>query len=135
MGEGGAERAGGARGAELVMLRALFAEVRDYKMRRAVYDRGETRDYTLSRADMEALIPVIEGRMPLLVTVNRASDIRDALAMARGEGVKLILEGVAEGWRLAGEIAAAHVPVLAIGRASCRERGCRTCETRWSPAH
>src|SRR3546814_3636722 len=35
MGEGGAERAGGARGAELVMLRALFAEVRDYKMRRA----------------------------------------------------------------------------------------------------
>src|SRR3546814_12245815 len=61
---------------------------------------------------MEALIPVIEGRMPLLVTVNRASDIRDALAMARGEGVKLILEGVAEGWRIAGEIAAANVPVL-----------------------
>src|SRR3546814_16280361 len=58
------------------------------------------------------LIPVIEGRMPLLVTVNRASDIRDALAMARGEGVKLILEGVAEGWRIAGEIAAANVPVL-----------------------
>ncbi|MBB5708038.1 amidohydrolase family protein [Sphingopyxis panaciterrulae] len=112
MGEGGAERAGGARGAELVMLRALFAEVRDYKMRRTAYDRGETRDYTLSRADMEALIPVIEGRMPLLVTVNRASDIRDALAMARGEGVKLILEGVAEGWRIAGEIAAANVPVL-----------------------
>src|SRR3546814_12774536 len=32
--------------------------------------------------------------------------------MARGEGVKLILEGVAEGWRIAGEIAAANVPVL-----------------------
>src|SRR3546814_20912950 len=32
--------------------------------------------------------------------------------MARGEGVKLILEGVAEGWRIAGEIAAATVPVL-----------------------
>src|SRR3546814_5888299 len=103
MGEGGAERAGSARGAELVMLRALFAEVRDYKMRRAAYDRGETRDYTLSRADMEALIPVIEGRMPLLVTVNRASDIRDALAMARGEGVNMITEGVAEGWPIGGE--------------------------------
>lgn len=112
MGEGGAERTGGARGGELALLHALFAEVRDFKARRAAYDRGETRAYMLSRADMEALIPVVDGRMPLLVTVNRASDIRDALAMARAEGVKLILEGVAEGWRVAGEIAAAGVPVL-----------------------
>src|SRR3546814_4954430 len=77
MGDAGAERAGGARAAELVALRALFAEVRDYKARRAAYDRGETRDYMLSRADMEALIPVVDGRMPLLIPVNRASDIRE----------------------------------------------------------
>ncbi|MBO9695784.1 MAG: amidohydrolase family protein [Sphingopyxis sp.] len=112
MGDAGAERAGGARAAELVALRALFAEVRDYRMRRAAYDRGETRDYTLSRVDMEALIPVVEGRMPLLVTVNRAADIRDALALAREERLKLILESASEGWRVAGEIAAAGVPVL-----------------------
>lgn len=112
MGDAGAERAGGARAAELVALRALFAEVRDYRMRRAAYDRGETRDYTLSRIDMEALIPVVEGRMPLLVTVNRAADIRDALALAREERLKLILESASEGWRVAGEIAAAGVPVL-----------------------
>lgn len=112
MGDAGAERAGGARGAALVTLRALFAEVRDYRARRAAYDRGETRDYLLARADMEALIPVIEGRVPLLVTVNRASDIRDMLAMARAEGLKLVLEGAAEGWRVADQIAAASVPVL-----------------------
>jgi imidazolonepropionase-like amidohydrolase len=112
MGDAGAERAGGARAAELVALRAIFAEVRDYKTRRAAYDRGETRDYTLSRVDLEALIPVVEGRMPLLVSVNRASDIRDVLAMAKSERLKLILEGVSEGWRVAGDIAAAGVPVL-----------------------
>ena len=112
MGDAGAERAGGARAAELVALRALFAEVRDYTARRAAYDRGETRDYMLSRADMEALIPVVEGRMPLLITVNRASDIREALALARDEKLKLILESASEGWRVAGEIAAAGVPVL-----------------------
>src|SRR3546814_18012280 len=61
---------------------------------------------------MEALIPVVEGRMPLLITVNRASDIREALALARDEKLKLILESASEGWRVAGEIAAAGVPVL-----------------------
>lgn len=112
MGDAGAERAGGARAAELVALRAIFAEVRDYKVRRTAYDRGETRSYTLSRSDLEALIPVVEGRMPLLVSVNRASDIRDVLEMARSERLKLILEGASEGWRVAPEIAAAGVPVL-----------------------
>jgi len=112
MGDAGAGRAGGARGAQLVALRALLAEVRDYKTRRAAYDRGEARDYMLSRADMNALVPVVEGRMPLLVSVNRAADIRDALALAREEGLKLILESAGEGWRVADEIAAAGVPVL-----------------------
>ena len=112
MGEEGAERAGGARAAELVTLREIFADVRDFARRRAAYDRGETRDYLLSRADLEALVPVVEGRMPLLVSVERASDIRDALALAREERLRIILEGAAEGWRVADEIAAADVPVL-----------------------
>ncbi|WP_114954295.1 amidohydrolase family protein [Sphingosinicella terrae] len=112
LGEDGAERAGGARGAALTSLRAILADVRDFARRRAAYDRGETRDYLLSRADLEALVPVVERRMKLLVSVNRASDIRDALAFAREERVGIILEGVAEGWRVAAEIAAAGVPVL-----------------------
>ncbi|WP_129791512.1 amidohydrolase family protein [Sphingosinicella sp. CPCC 101087] len=112
MGDAGAERAGGARAAELVALRTVFADVRDFARRRAAYDRGETRDYGLSRADLEALVPVVEGRMPLLVSVNRASDIRDVLALAREEGLRVILEGGAEAWRVAADIAAAEVPVL-----------------------
>jgi len=112
MGEAGAERAGGARAAERVALRAVFADVRDFARRRAAYDRGETRDYLLSRADLEALVPVVEGRMPLLVGVDRASDIRDVLALAREEELRVILVGAAEGWRVAADIAAAQVPVL-----------------------
>src|SRR3546814_13070786 len=117
MGEAGAERSGGARGSQLVALRATFAAVRDYKAHRAAYDRGETRDYGLSRADLEALVPVVEGRMPLLVSVHRASDIREVLAMAQSERLKLNLEGASEPWLVADEIE--------IGRASCGERVCR----------
>jgi imidazolonepropionase-like amidohydrolase len=112
MGEGGAERAGGARAAEFVALRAALADVRDFARRRVAYDRGETRTYALSRADLEALLPVVEGRMPLLVSVNRASDIREVLALARAEHLRIILEGAAEGWRVAADLARAGVPVL-----------------------
>jgi imidazolonepropionase-like amidohydrolase len=114
MGEGGAERSGGARAAQFTALRAALADVRDYARRRAAYDRGETRAYTLSRADLEALIPVVEGRMKLMVSVNRASDIRDILALAREERLDIILEGAAEGWRVAEDIARAKVPVLLV---------------------
>jgi imidazolonepropionase-like amidohydrolase len=112
MGEGGAERIGGARGGQIALLRAMIADARDFSRRRAAYDRGETRDYLLSRVDLEALIPVVEGRMPLLVSVNRASDIRDVLTLAREERLGLILAGAAEGWRVAEEIARAEIPVL-----------------------
>ena len=50
--------------------------------------------------------------MPLIVTVHRASDIQQVLRLAREEGIKLILDGDEEGWLVAGEIAAAGVPVL-----------------------
>ncbi len=112
MGEGGAERAGGARGSALVALRATLADVRHFARHRAAYDRGEGRPQTLSRIDLEALVPVAEGRMPLIVKVDRASDIVEMIALAREEGLRIILDGAEEGWRVADAIAAAKVPVI-----------------------
>src|SRR5690606_25389650 len=111
-GEAGATVAGGARGAEFVLFKETLAEVRAYARNKAAYDRADMRALSLSRADLEALIPVAEGRMPLIVTVNRAADIQQVLRLAREEGVKIILDGAAEGWLVADEIAAANVPVL-----------------------
>lgn len=111
-GEAGKAVAGGARGAEFVLFKETLAEVRTYARNKAAYDRAALRDLSLSRADLEALIPVAEGRMPLIVTVNRAADIQQVLRLAREEGVKIILDGAAEGWLVADEIAAANVPVL-----------------------
>ena len=111
-GEAGKGVAGGARGAEFVLFKETMAETRLYARNKAAYDRAALRDLSLSRADLEALIPVAEGRMPLIVTVNRAADIQQVLRLAREEGVKIILDGAAEGWLVADEIAAANVPVL-----------------------
>jgi imidazolonepropionase-like amidohydrolase len=112
LGESGAQRVGGSRAAQLVQLRELLDGVRFFDENRKAYDRGELRDLGLSRADLDALVPVIEGRMPLMVGVHRASDIRQALQLAREYKLRIILSGAAEGWRVAKEIAAAKVPVL-----------------------
>ncbi|RZJ76981.1 MAG: imidazolonepropionase, partial [Brevundimonas sp.] len=111
-GEAGAGVAGGARGAEFTLFRETLAEVRLYARNKAAYDRAALRDLSLSRADLEALIPVAGGAMPLIVTVHRASDIQQVLRLAREEGVKVILDGAEEGWLVAADIAAAGVPVL-----------------------
>src|SRR3546814_18732897 len=110
MGEGGAERAGGARGAAIVALRATLDDVRHFARHRAAYDRGEGRPQRLSRIDLAALVPVAEGRMPLIVKVDRASDIVELIAFARDKGLRIILHGTAEGWRASAATSAAQGP-------------------------
>jgi imidazolonepropionase-like amidohydrolase len=110
--QSGGEHAGGSRNAAIVELKENLDDVRSYMRNKAGYERNQTRPYSLSKADLEALIPVVDGRMPLLVNVERASDIREALDIARSEKLKIILDGADEGWRVANEIAAAHVPVV-----------------------
>jgi imidazolonepropionase-like amidohydrolase len=112
LGEAGARDAGGSRAAEFVQLRATFQDVRDFAKNRAAYDRNQMRQMNLSREDLEALIPVVEGREPLMVSVHRAADIHQVLKLAREENLHLILEGAEEGWLVAPEIAAARVPVI-----------------------
>jgi imidazolonepropionase-like amidohydrolase len=112
LGERGARLAGGSRSAALLTLREALEDASDYAAHRAAWARGERRDYALSRLDLEALVPVVEGRLPLVVSVDRASDVRTALALAAEHGLRLVIAGGAEAWRLADEIAAAGVPVL-----------------------
>lgn len=63
--------------------------------------------------EMEALLPVIRGDMPLLVEANRAEDILAALDWVEKNKVPhVVLTGVAEGWRVADRIAKAGIPVI-----------------------
>lgn len=112
LGEEGAMHAGGSRGAAIVFVKSALDDARSFARNRAAYERGDTRAFGLSRVDLEALVPVTERKIPLLIRVNRAADIRQTLNLAREENIRVILEGAAEGWRVAREIAAAEVPVI-----------------------
>jgi len=101
-----------SRGELLLRLREVLEDARAYGRRKADYERAQTRQFSASRLDLEALGPVLEGREPLMLEADRASDIESALKVARDYGVKLIISGAAEAWMVADKLAAAHVPVM-----------------------
>jgi imidazolonepropionase-like amidohydrolase len=93
-------------------LREVLLDARAYAQRRAEFERAQTRPFAASRADLEALIPVMAGRLPLMIAADKASDIQSALDLARELNLKLIIAGGAEAWRVAPRLAAQKVPVL-----------------------
>ena len=101
-----------SRGELIVKLRELLDDTRFFQTHRDAFDRAQTRPFAASRLDLQAMIPVIQGRLPLVVVVDRASDIDAAMRIAREFNVKLMIGGGAEGWMMADKLAAAHVPVL-----------------------
>ena len=112
-GESGAGAAGGSRPAAIASFRNALAQAKLYARNPASYnDQGK--DALLTRADAEALQPVIAGKMPLLIHVERASDILVLLDLKREmPALKMVFVGVSEGWMVASQLAAAHVPVIA----------------------
>jgi imidazolonepropionase-like amidohydrolase len=112
IGEAGAALTGGARATSMARLREMLQDARDYDANRGAFEARNRRDYAMSRLDLEALVPVVRGELPLALSVNRASDILSALRLAREMGVRLILQRAAEGWMVAKEIADARVPVV-----------------------
>jgi imidazolonepropionase-like amidohydrolase len=101
-----------SRGELIVKLRELLDDTRFFRTHRDAFDRAQTRPFAASRLDLQAMIPVIEGRLPLVITVDRASDIDAAMRLAREFNVKLMIGGGAEAWMMATKLAAAHIPVL-----------------------
>jgi len=101
-----------SRGELIVKLRELLDDTRFFRTHRDAFDRAQTRPFAASRLDLQAMIPVVEGRLPLVITVDRASDIDAAMRLAREFNVKLMIGGGAEAWMMASKLAAAHIPVL-----------------------
>jgi len=101
-----------SRGELIVKLRELLDDTRFFQTHRDAFDRAQTRPFAASRLDLQAMIPVIQGKLPLVVVVDRASDIDAAMRIAREFNVKLMIGGGAEGWMMADKLAAAHIPVL-----------------------
>lgn len=79
------------------------------KLHHAIMEKGLTPEYN---PDLEALLPVLRGEMPLMIEVNKSNDILSAMRWAKSKDVKAILTGCAEGFRVADSIAVHGFPVI-----------------------
>jgi len=118
LGQGAVQQDGspGTRAKAVAMLRAALIDAREYARarERAARDeeRDEERDPPARNLRHEVLARVLDGELPLLVTVHRHHDVLAALRVAEEFGLRLVLDGVADAPLVLDEIRAAGVPVV-----------------------
>jgi imidazolonepropionase-like amidohydrolase len=112
LGETGSYFTGGTRSAAWLTLRNALNEALDYREHKGDFERGMRRPYAHSVTDLEALQGVINGNTPMIISINRASDIAVLIKFVDEYSVKAIISGGAEAWMLADELAAAQIPVI-----------------------
>jgi imidazolonepropionase-like amidohydrolase len=103
---------GGARGGASLRMREVLDDAQFWRDHREAFDQGRSRDLSVSQLDLEALVPVLDGQVPLIVDVHRASDIEAVLGIAEEYGIDLVIRGGSEAWMVADRLAAAGVPVI-----------------------
>jgi imidazolonepropionase-like amidohydrolase len=96
---------GGSRAAQFMLLTQALAEARSPQQ--VSEDKP-----LLTPLGRLALLEFVERGAPFVFDVDRAADIHQVLAFARREKLRAVIAGGAEAWLVAGELAAAHVPVL-----------------------
>ena len=104
---GAADFTGGSRAVLLQRLHGAFEEAARFSPNRY---RAEGNDY--SRQDMAALKEFLRSGKPLVLHVNRAADILRCIELAEVHGLRLIVLGGAEAWKVRAALAEAGVAVI-----------------------
>ncbi|MBI3282354.1 MAG: amidohydrolase, partial [Acidobacteria bacterium] len=92
---------------KLQALEDFFEQARRYRKAKVANAPGFKPDVRL-----EAMLPVLEGTVPVLVTASRERAIRDALEFAEKEKIRIILAAAEDAARLAPELKAKNIPVI-----------------------
>jgi imidazolonepropionase-like amidohydrolase len=99
----------GTRAKGVSMLREAFVAAQIYKDKMQDEDLSKRPDRDLAK---EALLEVLNGEVPALITAQSARDIITAIRLRDEFGFKLIIDGGAEAYSVIDELVAAKVPVV-----------------------
>jgi imidazolonepropionase-like amidohydrolase len=86
----------------------FFEEARHYQQAAA---KGSVRNYTRD-LKFEAMIPVLEGKLPLLILADRAREIRGAVEFCDKQKVRMILGSGADSLKVVDLLKAKNIPVI-----------------------
>ncbi|GMU84585.1 MAG: amidohydrolase [Planctomycetota bacterium] len=117
------DKSPGSRGKMMAMLRGELIKAREYSAkRRAVASQpAASRPGAESEKDkqppernlrLDALVDVLEGRVPLMVSANRVQDIDSVLRLAEEFKIKVWIDSASEVYEILDRVKAAGAPVL-----------------------
>jgi imidazolonepropionase-like amidohydrolase len=94
-------------------LRQMLFDAQAYREAKVVYERSPrgVKRPTPDRS-LEALLPVLDGKLPVVFHADRERDIRRALDLAEEFRLKAVIAGGTEAWKVTDRLGQADVPVL-----------------------
>jgi imidazolonepropionase-like amidohydrolase len=95
------------READLKELKSALESARAYRQAKASGSKDLKPDPVL-----EALLPVLDGKLPVIVSASEVRQIKDAVKWAKDEGVRMILEATSDAWRVADLLKSNDIPVI-----------------------
>jgi imidazolonepropionase-like amidohydrolase len=103
----------GTRAKAAAIVREKFIKAREYRLKVLAAGSDSTK-LPPRDLEMEALLQVLDGKRIVHMHTHRHDDIITALRLQKEFGYRLVLHHVTEGWKVAKEIADAHVPCSII---------------------
>lgn len=104
-----AKKSPGTRAKAIALLRTELIKADEYQSKLETAEEGKEPSRNLR---LEALVNVLQGKNPLLLTAHRHQDIGAALRLAEEFGFKLILDGASEAHLMLEAIKKANVSVI-----------------------
>ena len=101
-------------------LRQAFIDAQDYEQKQAAYEKKKSDEKEKDKAGappkrdlkLEALLPYLQGKKPVVLAVEEPNDLLTALDLANEFHLKVVLNHVTHSAALLDKIASTHLPVI-----------------------
>jgi imidazolonepropionase-like amidohydrolase len=97
-------------------LKNFFAEARAYR------DAAKAGQTVRSDVKYAAMIPALDGAIPVVVAADGVAQMNDAITWAKQEGLKLVIRGGADAIHVAPRLKAENVPVILTSTMAAPDR-------------
>ena len=110
---GSIEAGGESKAANLLLMEDIFELTRTFNGDLdKIQDHALPKSFEYSKRDLMAIKRVLSKEIPLVVPVNRASDILSVIEFSKNQNIRLVIMGAAEGWRVAKQLFESKTPVI-----------------------
>lgn len=93
-------------------LKEILNKARYYQKRKEMAKKNLNLPLPEFDEKLEFLLPVINGKLPVMISVYAEKDIQAAIKFVEEEKLKAIFFGVTEGWKVSGDIKKSGIPVV-----------------------